>query len=210
MIGILLSTWFLAEAFQHMILAIGGLFFSKIPEALYAVLVIDQFLLAFITALGTYLVFYIILPHYSPWPATILTLIFGMLVAFLIIIAHPLPSITATNGIDWNIPRWLAVSWYSLLVLNIGATFVIFLKNFFIAKSRDVKVTSAVIVVLTFSGLVNVSLLFLRSMDQIDSALQTSIFDKILSSIGVFFIVAFLVVPLIADSISRRVPSESR
>jgi len=209
-IGVLLSAWFLAEAFQHSILAIGGLFFSHNPEALYGILVIDHFLLAFITALGIYLVFYILLPNYSPWPATILTSIFGLLVSFFMITAHSLPFVNSTNGIDWNIPRWLAIPWYSLLVLNIGAIFIIFLKNFFIAKSRDVKIASVVIVVIHFSGLVNITLIFLRSMNQIDSDLQTNIFDKVLSGIGLLFIAAFLIVPIAGELISKSWRSESR
>src|SRR3989338_11222576 len=122
-VGILLSVLFFGTAFQHSILALGGLFFSGIPEALYAIFVVDIFVLALITALGVYLAIYILLPNFSPWFATIATFIFGVFVTGLVVIVHPLPFVNTADGIDWNISYWLGVSLYYLLLLNIGMPF---------------------------------------------------------------------------------------
>jgi len=194
--GILLSVYFLGTAFQHGILAFGALFFVKNPEAHYAVLVIDNFVLGIITALAVYLAVYILLPNYSPWPATVVAFILGLFVTGLTITAHPSPFIDVNGSINWNMPRWTELPLYYLLLFQIGAPFLIFTRNLFQTTTRYVKIISSIIVVATFLGLVNISLLFGGFLKNTD-ALETRIFDRMLGIIGVLLVVGFLVVPMI-------------
>ncbi|MBI2038645.1 MAG: hypothetical protein HYT19_01855 [Candidatus Nealsonbacteria bacterium] len=195
-IGILLFVLFLGIAIQHGILALGGLFFGGNSEALYAVLVIDFFVLAAVAALGVYLAFYILLPRRSPWLATATTFIFGVLVVGLIIVIHPQPFIDVKNSIDWNMPQWLDAFAYLVLLLNIGSIFIIFTKNFFYAITRDVKIVSLIISLLAFAGIINVSILFTPLFTK--PTIRTQIFDIIMGIIGLVFIVVFLLIPIIA------------
>ena len=116
-IGILLSLLFFGTSFQHGILALSSLFFAGIPEAFYAVLVIDILVLALITTLSVYLAIYILLPIFSPLPPTIITFLFGIFVTTLTLIAHPLPFVNANWSIDLNMPHWLEIPLYYLLLL---------------------------------------------------------------------------------------------
>lgn len=201
--GILISVLFLGFSFQHAILAIGGLFFAQLPEALYAILVIDQFVLAFVTALAVYLAIYILLPTLSPWPAAIAIFLFSVFINGLTITEHPLPFVTTNNSIDFNMPYWLKLLWYNILLIGIGAPFLIFTKNFLLAKARNVKTISLVMMAVHFVGIVNVSIIFggfLAGLGEI----KFSLFDIILAIIGMVFIFAFLLVPVTAGWISKR------
>lgn len=195
-LGILLSILFIGFSFQHGILAIGGLFFAQISEALYAILVIDHIVLTFVTALAVYLAFYILLPKISPWPVTIGVLALGFFGTALTIFGHPQPFIDANNSIDWNMERPAELSIYYLLLFSLAAPFLIFVKNFFQTFSRDVKTVSFILALTHFLGLVNVSILFSGLLDGKDS-LRTNAFDKVLGVIGILFVIGFLIIPIV-------------
>jgi len=202
-IGILLSTFFLGLALQHFILAIGGFAFITNTEALYAVLVIDAIVLAIVTALGIYLFFYILLPNFSSKWAAIVTMFYGLFVTTLIIFTHLRPFLTTSQAIDWNMSRLTSLSLYYLLLLNIGAPFLIFVKNLFYATTRDVKLISIIIASATFAGLINVSIGFLSFLDS-SADLRGFIFDRILGIIGILFIIGFFIIPLWYGWVSKK------
>ena len=193
--GILLSMFYLGLSLQHAILAIGALFFSKFSEALYIFLIVDHVILSIVTALGMYLTFYIFSPKFSPWPATIVIFLFGIFVAGLIAITHPLPFVTATSSVDWNMSYQLNIWAYYLLIINIGLPFIIFSKNFFLAKTKEVKNVSLIIMIIQFLGIINVSILFTKIF--IKNEVKNQIFDIVLVVIGLLFIGAFLLTPVV-------------
>ncbi len=193
--GILLSIFYLSLSLQHAILAIGGLFFANSPETLYVILSIDHILLGLITALGMYLMFYIFFPRLSPWPATYAILILGIFVAWLTVVTHPLPFVTEANNMDWNLSYQLKIWTYLLLVINTGLPFVIFSRNFFFAKTRQVKNISLIIMSIHFLGIINISILFNKILAI--NEVKNEVFNTILIVIGLLFIVAFLIMPLI-------------
>lgn len=193
-IGILLSTFFLGTALQHAVLAVAGLFFTGSSEALFVLLVISIFILTLVTALGVYLLLYILFPFVSPWQWVTSTLLFGATIVFFTIAAHPLPFIDSGLGIEWNMPHLLAVILSYLIFLNIGIPIPIFINAYLLAKSRGVKIISMVIVLLSFLGIINVFIRFLL-LENVNTDLRTRIFDVILTIIGLVFIVAFLLPP---------------
>ena len=202
-IGFLLSTLFFGFSLQHGILAIGGLFFSQIPEALYAILVVDHIVLIFVTALAVYSAFYILLPKISPWPATIAISLFSVFVNWLTINEHFSPFVTVTNSIDWNMPHRLKFLWYIILLVGIGALFLVFVKNFFLAQSRNVKNISFLLMAIHFAGMVNVSIIFSDFLTGVRE-IRSKMFDIILAIIGIAFIIGFLFVPFVAGWVSRK------
>lgn len=207
-VGILLSVFFLGLAFQHAILAVGGLFFVTMPDVLYAILAVDHFVLAIVTALGVYLAFYILFPKFSPWPATLGTFAFGLLGTALTIFSHPKPFIDVSNSIDWNMGRPAELSIYYLLLFSLAAPFLIFIKNFFQAVSRDVKIVSFILALAHFLGLINVSILFSGLFSEEDS-LRTNVFGKVLGIIGILFIIGFLVIPIMSGWVSKSINKRS-
>ncbi len=194
-IGILLSALFLGIALQHGILALGGLFFANNSEALYAILTIDYLVLAITAAFSAYMAFYILLPKFSPWPATVAIFLLGVLETSLIIAAHPQPFIDTKNSIDWNLPGWLNALPYILLLINIGSVFAIFTKNFFHTTTRTGKSISFVIAILALAGIINVSILFTPLLSA--PVLRTYFFAILMGTIGLTFIVFFLLIPAI-------------
>lgn len=201
-IGILLSTFFLATALQHGILALGSLWFADNPEALYITFTIDNIVLLLATALGVYLTFYILSPTTSPWPAVTGIFVLGVTVIISTIAVHPLPFINVNGGMEWNIPRWLSVILSYLIFLNIAPLPAIFIPAFLCAKSREVKSTSLVIIILSLLGIMNVSFRFLFPVS-LTLDLRTRIFDIILAGIGLVLIVAFLPLPILIGLITK-------
>ncbi len=201
-VGILLSVFFLSLAFEHALLAFGGLFFATMPDALYAILVVNHFILAVAAALGTYLAFYILFPKISSWPATFMILAFGFFGTALTIFTHPQPFIDANNSIDWNMQRPAELSIYFLLMLSLVAPILIFMRNLFQSVSRDVKIVSFIIVLTHSLGMINVSILF-SGLFYEEGNLRTDIFDKVLGVIGILFIVGFLVIPFVTGWVSK-------
>jgi len=205
-IGVLMSALFLSIAIQHSILAFGGLFFASNPEALYAILTIDYFLLSIVSAFSVYMLFYIISPKLSPWPPTILTLLIGIILVSLIIEVHPLPFINTENSIDWNMPQSLDSLAYFLLLFNIGSIFIIFSKNFFNTETRYVKIVSLVISVLAFVGIINISLLFTPLLSS--PSQRNLFFDMIMGGVGLIFIVVFVSISFIISHRSKHFRQE--
>ena len=194
LISFLLSIFFLGLAFEHAILAAAGLFFSTMPDATYALLTVANLILAIVATLGTYLAFYILLPKFSPWPAVLATLVLGLFVVAMTIVTHPHPFIDSDNSLNWNMSRAVELPLYYLLIISLASPFLIFAKSFFQATKNNVKVISLVIMLTHFLGLINVSILF-SGLFEHNVGSQTHIFDKILASIGILFVVGFLIVP---------------
>jgi len=202
-IGILLSVHFLILAFQHLLLGLGGLFFIVNSEALYALLVVDNLVLAIVTSLGVYLLFYTLVPKYSPWFATISILIYGIFVTIVIFVTHPQPFMDAGKGINWNMPQLTKTLLYYLLLFNIGAPFLIFTKNFFTSGSRDVKTVSFIIMLATFLGLINISMGFTNFLN-VSEDLRVHIFSRLLGTIGILFVIGFLIIPVARGWLSKK------
>lgn len=163
---------------------------------------LDHIVLTLATALGVYLTFYILSPTISPWPAVIGTFILGITVAISTIIVHPLPFLDANGGMEWDIPRWLSVILSYLIFLNIVPLLAIFASAFLLAKSREVKTTSLIIIILGLLGIANVFFRFLFPRGLI-SDLRSRVFDVTLAGIGLVFIALFLPPPILIGLISK-------
>lgn len=201
-IGILLSALFLSFALKFSVLAVGALFFVGKPEIFYA-LVIAHLFLALISVLGIYLVFYILFPSISPWPAVVAGFTLGMVVVALTILIPPRPFIDASGGVDWNLSRQLAIPLSYLLFFDIGTVFVIFTHSFLQTKTRGVKVISLIQMILSLIGIVNVFIRFLFPKGLVPEFLRTRVFDVTLATTGVIFLSIFLLPPIIIGWLSR-------
>lgn len=100
-------------------------------------------------------------------------------------------------------PHRLKLLWYIILLVGIGAPFLVFVKNFFLAQSRNVKNISLLLMAIHFAGMVNVSIIFSDFLTGIRE-IRSKVFDVVLAVIGIAFIFAFLIVPFVAGWISKR------
>lgn len=201
-IGILLSAFFLGTAAQHGVLALGSLFLAENSEALYKVLIVDHFLLAVATAIGVYLVFYILFPSVSTLPGVFVTFALGMTLVVSTITTHPRPFIDATGGIDWNMPRVLTVLLSYLILFNIGTLLSVFINSFLNAKSHEVKVISSIIITVALMGIINVFTRFLLPGNTPDFW-RIRISDALIAFVGTILISTFVLPPIIIKWLSR-------
>lgn len=202
-IGILLSGIFLCFAIQLGTLAIGALFFIGKPGMFYALL-IAHFLLVLVAIVGVYLFFYILFPLISPWPSIMGAFILGAIVIILLIMTDPHPLIDAGGGVDWNFSRLFSVFLSYLLFLDLGIVLTLFAHSFLQAKSRDVKIVSLIQVVLSGIGIVNIFMRFLLPKNsRISELLRTQIFDVTLAMIGIIFIAAFFLSPIMIKKLFK-------
>ncbi len=200
-IGILLSGAFLSHAIALGMLAIGAFFFTRNSEILYMLLVVSDLFLTLTGVLLAYTVFYIFFPSVSPWPATIAAFALGMTVVISTIMTHPEPFLSTGEEIDWNMPHLVETFLGSLLFINIGAPFIIFVHSFLQAKSREVKVVSLIIVFLALMGIVNIFTRFM--VPGLSNFSRTRISDIMLVIIGFIFIGVFLLPPIIIGLLSK-------
>jgi len=189
--GVLLSAYYLATSTQHGILAISCFVFATNSEALYAIQVIVLFSDSLLAAFGVFLFFYILLPGYTRKPFVLIVLLFGLFVTYVGVVAHPAPILAANNTINWNNPLPLNILINLLLLISIGALLPIYLKNYFLAETKNSKKIFGGLVLLHFLGMVNVTILFLINYASLDY-LRNRIFDIILMSIGLIFLTIFL------------------
>lgn len=200
-IGIMLGIFFLLFAIDDNIIAFASFYFAEYPALFIILLTISYFFLSAVAALGIYLNFYILFPKTNPWPATIATLIFGLYVVFVSTIYPQHPFLNSKGGIDFDIPRPLAILIFCLLFIAIGSTFSIFARTFVYAKSLDVKVTSAVLAFLASVGVINVGFRFV--VFSITGDVRIQIFDAGVGFIGMSFILASLLLPAIIIKLKR-------
>ena len=83
---------------------------------------------------------------------------------------------------------------YYFLITNLVLPFIIFTRNFFTTPNKEVKNVSLIISIIQLLGIINVSILFGR--DILSNESQT--FDIVLGLIGLLFIGAFLIVPIVS------------
>jgi len=204
-----LSVFALGLAFNQSLLGLGSFFFVENPEAFYAIIVTSTLVLAVTAALGVYLTFHVLLPRFSPWPATIIALFYGLFVTTLMLITHPQPFMTASRSVDYGISRSVELIFYYLWLLIVGSPFLIFTKNFFSAVSRDVKIVSFIIMAATFIGLINVSIDF-SGFFKITEDVERAAYDLTLSIIGILLIIGFLIIPIVRGWMNRakNIPSQ--
>lgn len=202
-LGILLSVFALGLAFNQGLFGLGSLFFVENPEAFYAILVVSTLVLAIAAALGIYLAFYVLLPKFSPWPATVAALFYGLFITVLMFITHPQPFMTASRSVDFGISNLVEHLYYYLWLFALGSPFLIFTKNFFSAVSRDVKTVSFIIMMAAFIGFINVSVEFSGFFKITDDA-RRFIYDRTLSIVGILLIIGFLIIPIVRRWISRH------
>lgn len=202
-IGILLSSMFFSNAVTVGMLGIGALFFGQNPEILYRILVISHFPLVLVGILGVYLVFHILFPSVSPWPAMTLVFILGIAVIIITIVTHPRPSIDASGGIDFNSSRLLSVLLSYLLFIGIGSFFAIFSHSFLRAKSREVRVVSFVLAAFALMGIINTFVRYLFPESFTPNFYRIRVYDMIHAFIGIVFISVFVLPPIVIKRISR-------
>lgn len=203
-IGILLSLLHFSFAVVNGLVAWGTLFFATNPLALYRFLLVAHFFLMIVAMLGMYLVFYILFPRSSPWPATIVAGILGIALIFMTIHTQPRPFLDAGGGIDFNFSHSVSVLLSYVLFIGIGSFFAIFSYSFLQAKSREVRVVSFVLAALAVFGIINIFVRFLLPSSVGADILRTRIFDIGLTLIGVIFISVFVFPPIIINWLSKR------
>lgn len=201
-IGVLLSVLLFTFAAQLGTMAIGTLFFIGKP-LMFPLLIADHFLLAVIAGLGIYLIFYILFPLISPWPAVLAASALGSMVVGLTIITHPHPFIDASGGVNWDLSRWLDTTLSYLLFIDIGPLFIIFMHAFLQTRSREVKVASFVQVALASIGIINVFVRFTFPRGIIPEFLRTRIFDATLGIIGLVYICVFFLPMMVVGGVQK-------
>ena len=192
-----------SNAIQHAIMGFGHLFFVESLIVLHVVIILTSIFLALAAAFGIYLIFYLFSPRISPWPATLITALYGIFVVIATAVIPFSPFIDAGGGVDWNFPEWFEIVLYVLIFLNIGTLLAVFAVNFAKSTDRRVKAVSLVIVLITLLGLVNIFLRFIFLPDTVGPA-RTRFFDITLATIGLISIVGLSIIPLIRKRASNK------
>ena len=194
--GLLLTIYFLGMSIQHAMLALSGLLFSNNSEAAYALLVVSNVVLAVTAPLVAYLFLYTFLPSWNPWLIMAVIFAFGLYVASITFISHPLPRITTNGGLDLNMLPSLQILLNIVLILIFLPIFIIFYKGLSIARSKKERAVFFVLAIVHFAGIINVTILF-SSWLTTSVNLKNIIFDIGLIFIGLLFVYVFLIVPLL-------------
>lgn len=160
-IGFLLSLYFIWFAIQTgVILGLGTLLLSRIPQGLSLVVLIAHSFLTLVAVFSVYMVCYIFFPTKSSWPAVILPLLLGTAAVVLTIIIPPQPFITPESVINWNEIFPLSILVFFLLFVSIGASLYTFIRLFFQAKTREIKILSFLLAVVPAIGVIDAFLDF--------------------------------------------------
>lgn len=202
-IGILLTCLFISSSVQNGVIGFGMLFFANSPEALYYALSAGNVFLIIFALLGVYTAYYIFSPGTSPKLGLLITGFLGILACVTTFLTHPLPRLTSENGIDlkMNFPLSVIVSY--LLFISIGSMIYIFAKLAITATTRKVKNLALIIALLGVIGIVNIFIRFIV-LYRAEDAVRTNIFDTGLVIIGITFIVALTLLPILRNLISSR------
>lgn len=202
--GILLSTMFFSNAITVGILGAAALFFARDSETLFRFFLVSDIPLLLTAILGIYLIFYILFPSVSPWPAVAAVSALGTSVVILTVITHPLPFMDASGGINWNTPRILAVPLSYLIFIHIASPLVIFTHAFLHTKSREVKIISMIQVVLASAGIMNISVRFLLPEGIAFDFVRTRVSDILFASIGLILIGVFVFPPILIKRVAMK------
>lgn len=202
-IGFLVASIYLGFGFNNGLLGMGALLFANNSEALYFVLIASHFFLTLISMLGVYTAHYIFSPRLSPYLGMVFAGILGAVGIVTTIISHPQPYISLQNGIEWNMNFSLSLLFFYILFISIGSTLYIFGRLFLTAKTRQVKFLSLLLSVLAFSAIL---LHFIRLvlLYNADTAVRTRVEDFGTVLMGIVFIVALVIVPIIKNLLVAR------
>jgi hypothetical protein len=190
--GFLISLYFLGFAFQNGVIGFGTLFLASSPEGLFFVSILADSFLTLVAIFGIYIIYYILIPKESPWFAMVFTFILGLIEVSLDIILHVQPFVTSAKGIDWNAPFLPSLILFYLLLISIGASLYIFMRLFFQAKSKEIKVLSLVLAIAAAGGITDGFVGFVLAPLIKINDITTGIYDVGIGIISIFFIVTFL------------------
>ena len=202
-IGVLLSLMFFSNALTVGILGAAALFFARDSEMLFRFLLASDVPLLLTAVLGVYLIFYILVPSASPWPAVGAVSLLGVAVMILTVITHPRPFMDASGGIDWNTPRILSVLLSYLIFIHIASPLIIFAHSFLHAPSREVKIVSLIQVVLASAGIITIAVRFLLPTNPVFDLVRTRASDVIFAGIGLTMIAVFTLPPILVRKSAR-------
>ncbi|MEK7084399.1 MAG: hypothetical protein AAB932_04145 [Patescibacteria group bacterium] len=190
-VRVLLGGHLLASSVTMGSLGLGSLFFTHNPQALFAVLLFSHIPLTLATVFGVYLTFHIFFPHVSPWPAVVGVALLGAVVFIATIVVHPLPHLTAGNGIDWDMPRLLSILFSYLVLLQIGSELYVFSRLFLQVPAGEVKKLSLFIAGSASLAMINHAVRFTFFLINAPN-LQSRVYDLVLAFIGIAFIFIFV------------------
>lgn len=201
--GFFLGLCFLLSSLQNAVLGLGLLLFANNSGFLLATEVVSHLALSVLAVVCIYTAYYIFLPHSSPYPAIITTVILSGL-GFISAIEDPsFPFLTPEKSIDLNMSFSFASITFLLLFISLSVFFYIFFKIFRNTKIREVKILSFIISISALIGIINNSayLLFPRS---ISLSARVSTFNIGIGLIGVIFVFTLIIFPLIKDLIRSK------
>lgn len=202
-IGFLIASIFLLFGFNNGLIGVGALLFARNAEALYFILMASHFFLTLIAILGVYTSYYIFSPRLSPYLTMVLSGILGAIGIITTVITHPQPYISAQNSIEWGYSFSLSLLVFYILFISIGSTVYIFGRLFLTAKTRQLKILSLILSVLGLAGIL-LNFIKLVLLHNADTAVRTSIYDFGTVLMGVVFIVALAIGPIIKNLIQAR------
>jgi len=197
-IRFLLIIYFISFAVQTgVIFGFGTLLLSHIPQGLFYVLIVAHSFLTFIAAVAVYMVYYIFFPALSWRFSVVFTILLGVVTVALTIVTSPKPFVTQERVINWNEPLALSIPVFFLLLVSIGASLYLFMRLYFKARTREIKILSFYLALVPALGIVDafIDLVLLRgSITNIGSLVS----DLGFGVGGLVLIFVSLVLPTIA------------
>ena len=198
--GFLLSLIFFGFAVQNGEMGIGTLFFANNSEALYYVLLLNNFLLFLLNLLSIYTLYYIFFPNVSPQFAMVLATVMGVAALTATVLVHPQPFLTVSNSIDLNLGRPLSVLIFYLLSINIVANAYIFIRLFLSSSVQAIKTLSLILSIFAIAGIINIFVLLFLS----PGGVGNRIFDIGIGLIGLGFIIFLGIFPIFKSRILKK------
>jgi len=198
----LVTFYFIFFAVQNSILGVGTLFFADNPRFLFWVLIATDLFLIVPCIIGIFAVYHIFFPKRSSYPLIVLSGVLAIAGLIVGLVALPQPFMTPQNGIDWNMPFSLSLIMFYLLFISIGTSFYIFLRLFRLARNREIRLFSLVMVIVASIGLVDSFVRFIL-LHGVDYSIRTNLYDIGVSLIGIIFILFFVFWPYIQERLRR-------
>lgn len=200
-ISLLLTLLFSNFGLQNGLIGIGAVLFAKNPKGLYGTLVVSHVFLITSALIAVYTAYFIFAPKTSPLLALIMTGGVGVAMYSGILLDRPLPFLTEAGGIEWNMSYWLSVFVFLTLFISIGGTLFIFGNLYQHARTKETKNLALIIAGTALLGVINI---FIRLIILENESFRTRLFDSLLTTIGIIFIVALLIWPLIKNWVLRK------
>ena len=196
-IGLLVSMLFLGFAFQTGVILGGGTaFFAGNPTGLFFVLIAANSFLTLIAMFSIYVAYYIFAPRTSPVPVIVLTAMIGIASVILQIITHPQPHITPQGGVDWGMSFLLSLLTFYLLFISIGSQAYIFIKLFFQAATRQIKLLSFLFGTIATIGIL-VQFVQFVVLYRVSTDIRIRVYDVGTGLLGVGLIIAIVLLSLL-------------